>query len=370
MSQPHPTIRPQPGIMGIKLYVAGASGGSVHNAPLKLSANENPLGPSPRAIAAFRDAADALHRYPASGHDDLRRAIGETQGMDPARIICGAGSDEIIAFLCQCYAGPGDEVLHTEHGFSMYGISARANGATPVIAPEKDYATDVDALLAACTERTKLVFIANPNNPTGTIIPEAEVARLADGLPPQALLVLDGAYAEYVTQPGFDAGKRLVESRENVVMTRTFSKIHGLAALRLGYGYAPEHVAEVLNRVRGPFNVTAPALAAGIAAVRDAEYLEHCRTQNEAWRDWLSKRLGALGMPCLPSEGNFLLAHIGGGDAVARADAHFKSRGLILRRVESYNLPEFIRITIGDEAACRRVADAAEEFVASRKDAE
>ncbi|MGG7566303.1 histidinol-phosphate transaminase [Rhodovulum sp. DZ06] len=363
MSQPHPTIRPQPGIMGISLYVGGASKAPGVNAPLKLSSNENPLGPSPRAIAAYKAAADSLHRYPDSGHEELRRAIAEVEGLDHSLITCGAGSDEIIAFLCQAYAGPGDEVLHTKHGFSMYSISARANGATPVEAPETaDYTTDVDALLAACTERTKLVFIANPNNPTGTIIPDAEVARLADGIPPQALLVLDGAYAEYVRRPGYDAGKALVESRENVVMTRTFSKIHGLAALRLGWGYAPGHVTEVLNRVRGPFNVTDPAIKAGIAAIRDTEWRERCATLNEVWRDWLSKKLAAIGMPCLPSEGNFILARVG-RERTAAADEFFKSRGLILRRVDGYQLPDFIRITVGDEEGCRRVAAAAEEFM-------
>lgn len=362
MTQPHPTIRPQPGILGISHYVGGESKAPGVDRPLKLSANENPYGPSPRAIEAYRAEADRLSIYPDSGHAELRAVIADVHGLDPARIVCGAGSDEVIAFLCQAYAGPGDEVLHTRHGFAIYRIDAQANGATPVETPEREMTTDVDALLAACTERTKLVFIANPNNPTGTMISPAECARLADGLPEGAMLVLDGAYAEYVRTPGFDAGKALVEARDNVVMTRTYSKIHGLAALRLGWGYMPEHVSDVLGRVRGPFNLTSPALAAGIAAMQDTEWVERCAILNEVWRDWLAKRLAQMGVRTLPSHANFLLAELG-RDRVAAADAFFKARGLILRRVDSYQLPGFIRITIGDEHGCRRVADAMEAFL-------
>lgn len=216
---------------------------------VKLSSNENPLGPSPAAVEAYRRAAYDLHRYPSSDHSALRTAIAEVLGLDAGRIICGAGSDEIIAFLCQAYAGPGTEVVHTEHGFAMYRISALAAGATPVEVPERERVTDVDAILAACTDATRLVFIANPNNPTGTMIGLAEIERLAEGLPPQALLVLDGAYAEYVE--GYDGGAALVDRRDNVVMTRTFSKLYGLGGLRIGWGYGPAHVIDVLNRVRG-----------------------------------------------------------------------------------------------------------------------
>lgn len=362
MTQPHPSIRPQPGIMGIDPYVGGASSVPGVNHPVKLSSNENPYGISPKAHQAYLDAAAKLHRYPSSNHDELREAIGQAHGMDPDRIICGAGSDEIISFLCQAYAGPGDEVVHTEHGFSIYKIDARANGAEPIAAPETDKTTDVDALLAACTERTKLVFIANPNNPTGTMISPEECARLADNLPPQAMLVLDGAYAEYVRAPGYDAGLSLVETRRNVVMTRTFSKIYGMGGLRLGWGYMPDHVADVLHRVRGPFNISGPAIAAGVAAVRDQEWVERCATLNEVWRGWLAGRLAEIGIPTLPSHANFLLAEFG-EDRVAAADEWFKKRGLILRRVDGYGLPGFIRITVGDEEACRRLIDAATGFM-------
>lgn len=253
-------------------------------------------------------------------------------------------------------------MIHTEHGFGMYRISALAAGATPVEVAETDRRTDVDKLLAACTERTKLVFIANPNNPTGTLIGNDEIARLAEGLPPQALLVLDGAYAEYVRAPGYDAGAALIRARDNVVMTRTFSKIHGLAALRLGWCYGPDHVIDALDRVRGPFNVSTPALAAGEAAIRDLGWREDCAVRNEAWRDWLARRLEEAGIPVLPSHANFLLAEFG-ADRVEAADAFFKSRGLILRKVGGYKLPGHIRVTVGDEEACRRVADAAAAFM-------
>ena len=260
MSEPHPAIRPQPGILEIALYQGGESKLPGHAKPLKLSSNENPDGPSPRAVDAYRAAAGSLHLYPSTDHAALRAAIGEVHGLDPVRVICGAGSDEIIAFLAQAYAGPGGEVIHTEHGFGMYRIAALAAGARPVEVPERERRTDVDAILAACSARTALVFVANPNNPTGTMIGAEEIARLAEGVPPQALLVLDGAYAEYVE--GFDGHAALVEARDNVVMTRTFSKIYGLGGLRIGFGYGPAHVIDVLNRVRGPFNLSTAALEA------------------------------------------------------------------------------------------------------------
>ena len=356
----HPTIRPRPGIAEIAPYVGGASHAPGANRAVKLSSNENPLGPSPKAVEAYAALADRLAVYPDGGHSELREAIGAAHGIEPARIVCGAGSDEIIALLCKAYAGPGDEVLHTEHGFLMYRLSALAAGATPVAAPETDLTTDIDTLIARLTERTRLVFLANPNNPTGTMVPEAELARLADALPPAALLVLDSAYAEYVRMPGYSGGIALVAARDNVVMTRTFSKIHGLAALRLGWAHAPEHVIDVLNRVRGPFNVTAPALAAGTAAIRDGEWIEHCVVTNEVWRDWLAREIAAAGFPVTPSHANFLLVEA--GERTAALDEHFKRHGLIVRRMDGYGLPAHIRISVGDEAACRAVAAAIRGF--------
>jgi histidinol-phosphate aminotransferase len=364
MSEPHPSIRPQPGILEIALYQGGESKLPGHDRVLKLSSNENPFGPSPKALEAFRNAAGTLHLYPSSDHAALRRAIGEVHGLDPARIVCGAGSDEIIAFLAQAYAGPGREVIHTEHGFGMYRISALAAGATPVEVPEATRRTDVDAILAACSERTALVFVANPNNPTGTMVSKAEVARLAAGLPPQALLVLDGAYAEYVD--GFDGHADLVEARDNVVMTRTFSKIHGLGGLRVGWGYGPAHVVDVLTRVRGPFNLSTAALAAAEAAVRDTAWTARCRAENARNRAALAEALAAAGVPSDPSEANFVLARFRGPAAAEACDRALRERGIIVRRVAGYKLPAALRITVGDATGCARVAEAVADFMRVR----
>jgi histidinol-phosphate aminotransferase len=285
-------------------------------------------------------------------------------GLDPARVICGVGSDEIITFLCQAYAGPGDEVIHTEHGFLMYRISTLAVGATPVEVPERERTTDVDAILAACNRRTRLVFIANPNNPTGTMIAQAELARLADGMPKQAILVLDGAYAEYVE--GYDAGRALIEARENVVMTRTFSKIYGLGGLRIGWGYGPQHIIEVLNRIRGPFNLSTTQLEVAEAAVRDQDWVAKCRSENSRMRAWLAEALAELGVPSDTSTANFVLARFADAAEAEACDAYLKSQGLIVRQVSGYKLPHCLRITVGDESSCRRVAHAVAQFKGQR----
>lgn len=353
-------ITPQPGIMDIALYQSGASHVDGQANILKLSSNENPLGPSDAAKEAIRLAAHDMHRYPSTDHTALREAIGEVWGLDPDRVICGVGSDEIIHFLCQCYAGPGDEVIHTEHGFAMYRISTLAAGATPVEVAEKDRVTDVDAILAACTGKTKLVFIANPNNPTSTMIGEGELARLADGLPPQAILVLDGAYAEFVD--GYDGGLALINARENVFMTRTFSKIYGLGGLRVGWGYGPQAIIDVLNRIRGPFNLSTLALTAAEATVRDTDYLDKCRAENAKWRDWLAHALAEIGVSCDTSSANFVLARFGSPEEANACDDHLRGEGILVRKVAGYNLPHCLRITVGDEAACRRVVHAITQF--------
>ena len=353
-------IRPQPGILDIALYEGGKSAvAGVANA-LKLSSNENPFGPSDKAREAFLRSVHQISRYPSSDHAALRAAIAEVHGLDAGRVICGVGSDEIIHFLAQAYAGPGDEVLFTEHGFLMYRISAMAAGATPVEVSECRRTTDVDALLAACTHRTRLVFIANPNNPTGTMIGPAEVARLAAGLPRQALLVLDGAYAEYVD--GFDAGLALVEARANVVMTRTFSKIYGLGGLRIGWGYGPRAIIDVLNRIRGPFNLSNTALEVAEAAVRDQDHVARCRAENGRLRVWLAEALAELGVPSDVSMANFVLARFADAPEAEACDLFLQGQGLIVRRVAGYKLPHCLRITVGDEAACRRVAHAVAQF--------
>ncbi len=353
-------ITPQPGILDIAPYQGGASHVAGIENVVKLSSNENPLGPSDKAKAAYARAGHSLHRYPPSDHGALHTAIAEVYGLDAARIICGAGSDEVIAFLCQAYAGPGTEVVHTEHGFGMYRINALAAGATPIEVAERERVTDVGAILAACTDKTALVFMANPNNPTGTMISAAEVQKLAEGLPEQALLVLDGAYAEYVE--GYDGGAALVDQRENVVMTRTFSKIYGLGGLRIGWGYGPSHVIDVLNRIRGPFNASQAALDAAEAAVRDTAHTAHCRAENARWRVWLSDALAEIGVPSDVSCTNFVLARFATAEEATAVDAYLKSQGLIVRPVGSYNLPHCLRITVGDESSCRRVVHAVRTF--------
>lgn len=358
-------ISPQPGIMDIALYQGGAAHVDGVSNVVKLSSNENPFGPSDAAIEAYRKAAYGLHRYPSSDHAKLRAAIADVHGLDANRVICGAGSDEIIAFLCQAYAGPGREVIHTEHGFAMYKISALAAGATPIEVPERERVTDVDAILAACTERTSLVFIANPNNPTGTMIGGSELARLAKHLPEHVLLVLDGAYAEYVV--GYDGGAALVEGRENVIMTRTFSKLYGLGGLRVGWGYGPQHVIDVLNRVRGPFNLSQTALDTAEAAVRDTAWAEKCRQDNTRLRAWLAEALMEHGVPSDTSTANFILARFGSTAEAEACDTYLQSQGLIVRRVGGYNLPNCLRITVGDEPSCRRVAHAIGQFKAGAR---
>jgi histidinol-phosphate aminotransferase len=358
------TIRPQPGILEIDLYQGGDSRLDGRAEVLKLSSNENPFGPSPAAVAALTAAAAGMHRYPSTDHRSLRAAIGEVHGLDPDRVICGVGSDEILHFLCQAYAGPGDEVIHTRHGFAMYRISALAAGARPVEVAERSRLVDVDAILAACSPRTRLVFVANPANPAGTMLPGAELARLAEGLPAQAILVLDGAYAEFAE--GYDGGVSLVEGRGNVVMTRTFSKAYGLGGLRVGWGYGPRGIIDVLNRIRGPFNLSGPALAAAEAAVRDRGFVARCLAENARMRTWLTARLREAGLACDESHANFVLARFGSEAEALACDASLRGDGIIVRRVAGYNLPEALRITVGTEADCRRVAEALAAFLRVR----
>jgi histidinol-phosphate aminotransferase len=295
----------------------------------------------------------------------LREALGRRHGLDPARIVCGAGSDELIALLLRAYAGPGDEVLYTRHGFLVYPIAAKAVGATPVAAPETDLRTDVDALLKAVTPRTRICFVANPNNPTGSYVSGAELNRLRAGLPANVLLVIDAAYAEYVDLPDYESGLAMVQAHDNVVMTRTFSKIFGLAALRLGWAYCPPAVADVLNRIRGPFNVPAPAQAAGVAALADREHVIRAKRHNDYWLPWFAQRMRALGLHPYPSVANFVLVKFP-NDPKLNAEAALKflnDRRILPRRVAAYGLPDCLRVTIADEAAVQACADALEAFV-------
>jgi histidinol-phosphate aminotransferase len=354
-------LTPRPGIMDIAPYVPGESKAAGAAETLKLSSNESALGPSPKAKAAYAKLAEELHRYPDGGAVELRAALGKHYGIDPARIVCGSGSDELIALLVKGYVGPGDEVLLSEYGFLMYPIQALAHGATPVKAPEKNYTADVDAMLAKVSPRTRIVFLANPNNPTGTYLPASEVQRLRDNLRPDILLVIDAAYAEYVVRNDYTSGAELVDRHQNVVMTRTFSKIYGLAALRLGWAYCPADVADVLNRIRGPFNVTAAAQAAGIAAINDVAFTDKARAHNDIWRPWLEQEARKLGFEVTPSVGNFVLIRFP-GNTVAQADEALKRKGVVGRRVAAYGLPDCLRITVGTEAENRAVIDGLKAF--------
>jgi histidinol-phosphate aminotransferase len=333
---------------------------------IKLSSNESPLGPSPRAVAAIERAAGQVHRYPDGGSADLRDALGGHYGLDPTRIVCANGSDEIFQLVCRAYVGEGNEVLYSEHGFLMYPIVARAAGATPVTAPEVEMTANVDTLLARVSERTRVVFLANPNNPTGTYLPRGEVARLRAGLPPEVLLVVDAAYAEYVLHNDYEAGIRLVDDGDSTIMTRTFSKIYGLAGLRLGWAYCPRAVADVLNRVRGPFNVTLPAQVAGIEALRDVPFMDRARSHNEKWRDWLTDQLVALGLEVTPSVANFVLVRFTPADGRSARDANadLAAQGILVRGMDAYGLPDCLRITVGLEHDNLAVVGALTGFLA------
>lgn len=343
------------GVLAIEAYVPGRGAATTTAKIHKLSSNESPFGPSPRAKEALSRIADMLGHYPDGSAKVLREAIGARYGLNPARIICGNGSDDLISLLAHGYLGAGDEAIHTTHGFLIYRIATLAAGGVPVVAPETNYTADVDAILAAVTAKTKVVFLANPNNPTGTYLSFSEVKRLAHALPRHVVLVIDAAYAEYVTRNDYSPGLELALTSPNVVMTRTFSKIYGLAGLRLGWCYAPADICDVLNRIRGPFNVNSAALAAGVAAIADIDHIDHAIAHNETWLKWLTDQITALGIAVTPSVGNFLLLHFKDAAEAHAADEFLAQRGLILRAVGSYGLPQCLRLTVGEEDANRLV---------------
>jgi histidinol-phosphate aminotransferase len=357
--------RPRPGILEIKPYVGGKAEIAGVGPVLKLSSNESAIGASPKAIAAYREEAARLHRYPDGACTALRRKIAQRHNLDAERIVCGAGSDELIGLLVRAYAGPGDEVIYSAHGFLMYRLAALAAGAHPVAAPEADLRADVDALLARVTSRTRILFLANPNNPTGSYLSGAELARLHAGLPEDVLLVIDAAYAEFVEAADYSAGEELALSRSNVVMCRTFSKLYGLAALRLGWMLGGVDVVDVINRSRGPFNVSQPAQAAGVAALDDLEHQDRAREHNRRWLPWLSAAIAALGLKVWPSVGNFLLVEFprtDGRDAAA-ANAALERAGVLVREMHAYGLGHCLRITVGLEDENRRLVAALKDFV-------
>lgn len=341
------TPQPRPGILDIKPYIGGEGRVDGLADPLRMASNENVLGASPKAREAYLQVASQLHRYPDGSASELRLALGREFGMDADKIICGAGSEELIMQVIRAYAGVGDEVVYSEYGFLMYPIQTRAVGAKPVAAPEKNMRTDINAVIKAVTPKTKIVMIANPNNPTGSYLNKAEMAELRERLPQDVLLVVDSAYAEFVDDPDYEDGRALVDAGSNTVMLRTFSKVYGLAALRLGWGYFPAEIAGVLNRIRGAFNVSAPAQAAGIAALSDHEFLKKTVDLAKAGRSLLSKGLEKMGYVVYPSVGNFLLVEF--GDAAEEIRLKLKEKGIFLRQMGAYNLPKHLRITVGTE---------------------
>jgi histidinol-phosphate aminotransferase len=354
---------PRPGILDIVPYVPGNVDNKEQLPSAYLASNESALGASPAARAAYLQIADRLHRYPDGGSGRLRAAIAEAYSLDANRIVCGNGSERLIDLLARAYSGPGDEVLYSQYGFLMYPIAALAAGATPVTAPEKNYTADVDALLAAVTPRTRLLFIANPNNPTGTYISAAEMRRLRERLPERVILVIDSAYAEYVEDSAYSAGHELVNNDSaNVVVLHTFSKIYGLAALRLGWAHCPTEIADVLNRIRGSFNITASAQAAGVAALQDLAHLAKVRGHNDRWRPWLEQALRGLGLAVLPSAGNFVLALFADPETARAAHRYLRERGVVLRPMDAYGLPEALRVTVGLEPENRACIEALQLF--------
>ena len=358
-------LRPRQGILDIAPYVPGKSALADGGPAIKLSSNETPFGPSPRAVEAYLASAKTLSRYPDGSARPLREAIAKLYGLDPARIVCGAGSDELLGLLGTAYLGPGDEAIYSRHGFLVYRIVILARGATPVVAPEKDLTADVDEILARVTPATRMVYLANPNNPTGTYLTFDEVKRLRAGLPDDVLLVLDAAYAEYVRANDYESGIELVATTSNTVMTRTFSKIYGLASLRIGWAYCPDAVADALNRIRGPFNVSGPAIAAGVASLEDRPHMQRAADHNEIWRGRMAEDLAALDLAVTPSAANFLLVHFprANSHSAVEADKFLQSRRIILRRVEEYGFPDALRMTIGTEDENLAVLDALKAFM-------
>jgi len=352
---------PRPGVLEIEAYVPGKSTAAGAGKVYKLSSNESPLGPSAKAVQAFKEAASELERYPDGSAVMLREALANRYGLAAENIVCGCGSDELLSLLAQGYLKDGDEAIYSEHGFLVYPIVIKANGARAIAAPERNLTADADQILKLAGAKTKLVFLANPNNPTGTYLPSSEVRRLHAGLSPATLLVLDAAYAEYVRQNDYEAGVELVSSFGNVVMLRTFSKIYGLAGLRIGWAYCPAPVADALNRIRGAFNVNHAAIAAATAALGDAQHLERAAEHNRRWMGWLADEIAKVGFKTTPSVGNFLLVHFPQGQA-AEADRFLLSRGVILRRMEVYKLPNALRLTVGSEEANHAFIAALAEF--------
>ena len=354
---------PRPEILTISPYVGGESSIPGVNRSYKLSSNEGAFGVPPLAQEALREIVSETFRYPDGGADRLREAIGKRWGLDPARIVCGTGSDDLLYQLCISYGGPGRDIIMSEHGFTIYYIAGVYAGSRVIKVPERNLQPDLDAMLAAVSPSTKAVFLANPNNPTGAMISEAEMARFRAALPPEVLLVIDSAYAEYVMRDDYNPGERLVDATDNTIMTRTFSKMFGLGGVRIGWCYGPPSVIGVLNRIRGTFNVSVSAQAAGVAALQEKGWVEKCREHNAIWRPKLADGIEAAGIKVWRGEGNFVLADFGVAEQANAADLFLRQRGLIVRRVGAYGLPQCLRITVGTAEECTMVIEALADFM-------
>ena len=348
---------PRPEILTISPYVGGDSSIPGVNRSYKLSSNEGAFGVPPMALRALRDVASESYRYPDGGADLLREAIGRYWKLDPARIVCGAGSDDLLYQLCHAYGGPGRDIIMSAHGFSIFYIAGLYAGSRVIKVPERNLTADLDAMLAAVSASTRAVFIANPNNPTGSMVSEAELFRFRAALPPEVLLVVDSAYAEYVTREDYNPGERLVDATNNTIMTRTFSKVFGMGGVRLGWCYGPPGVIDVLNRIRGTFNVSVAAQAAGIAALLEPGWVEKVRAHNTEWRPRLAAGIEAAGIKVWPGEGNFVLADFGTAEKANAADLFLRQRGIIVRKVGGYGLPHCLRITVGTGEECAMVIE-------------
>ncbi len=358
-------VRPREAVLAVQSYVPGRSTVAGIANPIKLASNESPFGPSPRALKALMDAADELGRYPDGSAKALRKALAARYGIPAANIVCSAGSDEMINLIAQGFLGPGDEAIYPEYGFLIHKIAIQVSGAELVTVKERDYRVDVTSILAAVTNRTRAIFIANPNNPTGTYIDRSDLQRLRSGLPDRALLVLDAAYAEYVSADDYESGIALVSAAENTIMMRTFSKVYGLASARVGWAYCPPEVAQTLNDIRPPFNLSGPAMAAAIAALADRDHVTRACIHNEEWRGWLTQSLTKIGLEVTNSVGNFLLVHFPerSGKTANDADNFLLSKGIILRQVAAYGLPNALRLTVGLPDENKAVVDRLREFL-------
>jgi len=359
-------LAPKPGVLAIAPYVGGRATVAGVDEAIKLSSNESALGPSPAAAEAYEKACRAMSIYPEGSAEILREAIGRTYGLDPARIVCGNGSNELLTLLANAYVRPGDEVMFTQYAFIVYRLATLSNSGVPVAVPENDYRADVDAMLAKLTPKTRMVYLANPNNPTGTWLTRAELRRLHAGLRPDTLLVIDSAYAEYVKERDYEDGLELAGRHANVVMTRTFSKVYALAGLRVGWAYGSAEVVDVLHRVRDPFNVSVPSQHAAVAALGDRDHVRRSVEHNERWRAWLTEAIRAAGLAVIDSVGNFVLIRFPSapGKTAADADRYLCARGLILRSVANYGLPDCLRLTVGPEEPNRAVAKHLADFMA------